>query len=207
MRAKGRIASWDDDKGFGFILPLAGGDRIFVHIKAFANRSRRPKIGDVVTYAIASDSRGRLRAEAATVAGVRQPPAPKRSAGRFPQLLAVAFLLMVCAATLLSAVPPQMFFGFLVLSVVTFAAYWLDKQAARRRTWRTRESTLHLLALLGGWPGALIARGLFRHKTTKQPFRSVLWTTVVLNCALSGWLVTPEGEAAWRSALSALCAP
>ncbi|HBH72150.1 MAG TPA: hypothetical protein DDY43_01605 [Synechococcales bacterium UBA10510] len=41
---------------------------------------------------------------------------------------------------------------------------------------------LHLLALLGGWPGGLIARHKLRHKTIKQPFRFIFWCTVVLNC-------------------------
>ncbi|MES9852422.1 MAG: cold shock domain-containing protein [Candidatus Thiodiazotropha sp. L084R] len=42
MKKKGKISSWNDDKGFGFIVPLDGGNRTFVHIKAFANRARRP---------------------------------------------------------------------------------------------------------------------------------------------------------------------
>lgn len=73
--------------------------------------------------------------------------------------------------------------AYAVLSVVAFAAYALDKSAARRGSWRTAESTLHTLGLVGGWPGALVARHAFRHKTTKQPFRSVFWLTVAINCA------------------------
>ncbi|GAA1507240.1 DUF1294 domain-containing protein [Agromyces terreus] len=68
------------------------------------------------------------------------------------------------------------------LSVVAFAAYGLDKAAAGRAgRRRTPESTLHLLGLLGGWPGALVAQQLFRHKTRKRSFRRVFWFTVVLN--------------------------
>lgn len=44
------------------------------------------------------------------------------------------------------------------------------------------ESKLHLVALLGGWPGGFIARHKLRHKTIKQPFRFIFWCTVVLNC-------------------------
>lgn len=90
-------------------------------------------------------------------------------------------------------IPRQFLLGYLALSVVTFAAYGLDKRAARKGNWRISESTLHLLALLGGWPGALVAQGVFRHKTSKQPFRTVFWITVFLNCAAFAWSVAPRG--------------
>ena len=70
---------------------------------------------------------------------------------------------------------------YLLLSLITFVAYWLDKSAAKKGTRRTPENTLHLLALMGGWPGALLARQTFRHKTLKVLFRYVLWLTVFLN--------------------------
>lgn len=72
----------------------------------------------------------------------------------------------------------------LLASVVTFAVYASDKSAARRGSWRVPESTLHMLAVLGGWPGALAAQQALRHKTRKQPFRTVFWLTVVVNCAV-----------------------
>jgi uncharacterized membrane protein YsdA (DUF1294 family) len=78
---------------------------------------------------------------------------------------------------------------YVLMSAVTFAAYGLDKRAARRGARRTPEATLHLLSLLGGWPGALAAQNVFRHKTVKQPFRTVFWCTVVLNCLALGLLV------------------
>ncbi|GAA3529440.1 DUF1294 domain-containing protein [Nocardioides daeguensis] len=73
--------------------------------------------------------------------------------------------------------------AYAVLSVVALVLYGADKRAAQRGAWRTRESTLHLVALLGGWPGALAGRRLFRHKTRKQPFVTVLWLTVGTNVA------------------------
>jgi uncharacterized membrane protein YsdA (DUF1294 family) len=71
---------------------------------------------------------------------------------------------------------------YLLASLAAFGLYGLDKWAARTDRWRTAESTLHLLALLGGWPGALIAQQAFRHKTRKASFRVVFWATVALNC-------------------------
>jgi uncharacterized membrane protein YsdA (DUF1294 family) len=45
------------------------------------------------------------------------------------------------------------------------------------------------IALVGGWPGALVARRVFRHKTTKQPFCTILWVTVIANCVALAWFV------------------
>lgn len=75
------------------------------------------------------------------------------------------------------------------MSGVTFLAYGLDKSAARSGRPRTRESTLHAMALFGGWPGALAARIVLRHKTRKQPFRTIFWLTVVANIAVLAFLV------------------
>jgi len=83
-----------------------------------------------------------------------------------------------------------------VMSAVTFAVYGLDKVAARAGRWRTPEATLHLLALLGGWPGAFVAQRVFRHKTRKQPFVAIFWGTVVANCVALYWLL--GAVAAWR---------
>ena len=73
---------------------------------------------------------------------------------------------------------------YAVMSVVAFLAYWRDKAAAARGRRRTPEGTLLAIAVLGGWPGALLARHLFRHKTRKQPFRTYFWIAVAVNCAV-----------------------
>lgn len=79
---------------------------------------------------------------------------------------------------------PQLLAGlYLLLSVVSFVVYALDKLAAVRGWRRIPEATLHLIALAGGWPGALAAQALFRHKTRKQPFRTIFWGTVAVNVA------------------------
>jgi len=60
---------------------------------------------------------------------------------------------------------------------------------------------LHIFALAGGWPGALVAQKLFHHKTKKLSFRIVFWITVALNCGFLGWLFTPAGTEMLRHAL------
>jgi len=79
---------------------------------------------------------------------------------------------------------------YAALSGVLFALYGWDKRASQRGEWRIPEWTLHLLALAGGWPGAIVAQQVFRHKTRKQPFRTVFWVTVALNCAGLAWVLS-----------------
>jgi uncharacterized membrane protein YsdA (DUF1294 family) len=62
-------------------------------------------------------------------------------------------------------------------------AYAIDKSAAVSGRWRTPEQTLHLFSLAGGWPGALLAQQVLRHKTSKESFIAAFWLTVLLNAA------------------------
>lgn len=89
--------------------------------------------------------------------------------------------------------------AYVLISLLTLIVYAVDKSAARQGRRRVRERTLHLLALAGGWPGALIAQRLLRHKSRKRPFRAVFWLTVVLNCAVCMWLLTPYGGVIQRA--------
>jgi uncharacterized membrane protein YsdA (DUF1294 family) len=65
------------------------------------------------------------------------------------------------------------------LSVISFGMYGWDKRQAKVNGWRVPEKNLHLLSLLGGWPGALMGQKVFRHKTQKQSFRVAFWFTVL----------------------------
>ncbi|MEA5441595.1 DUF1294 domain-containing protein [Cyanobium gracile] len=90
-------------------------------------------------------------------------------------------------------VRPELLAVYIGLSVMTFLSYAFDKSAAIHGRWRTPEKTLHLLGLAGGWPGALLAQQLLRHKCSKPSFIASFWITVVVNVAAfviwhSGWL-------------------
>lgn len=87
----------------------------------------------------------------------------------------------------LGRVPLPVAVGYSAMSAVAFLLYRRDKRAARAGDRRTRERTLHLASLLGGWPGSLVAQGRFRHKTRKVTFQLVFWATVALNCAALAW--------------------
>jgi len=80
-------------------------------------------------------------------------------------------------------------FGSLALvNAAAFMTFWYDKRQARAGGWRISESTLLGLALIGGTPGALLARRLFRHKTRKEPFSTWLLLIAMLQAgALTGW--------------------
>ncbi len=69
------------------------------------------------------------------------------------------------------------------MSVVTFAVYAWDKRRARRGGRRVPEQTLHMLAMLGGWPGAHVGRVVLRHKTRKRRFTVVLWLITLTHLA------------------------
>ena len=192
MRQQGIINSWNDTKGFGFIAPENGGKPVFIHITALRNRQRRPAPGQPVSYTLATDPQNRLCAANVELTGTWALPAITASP---PVLAAVGFLGIVVIAVLSHRIPLLVLLLYLAVSLLTFIIYALDKSAARKDTWRTQESTLHLLALLGGWPGALIAQQKLRHKSSKPSFRLICWLTILLNCAAFAWLFTPSGTA------------
>jgi len=189
VRLAGRITDWNDDKGFGFVMPNGGGDRAFVHVNEFQRGSRRPVAGDLISYLPGRDAKGRLQARQIRHAGQRI-EAP-RTPSRVPRaMIGVAALATIAAAAVLGAIPVLMAAAWFAASGLAWLMYCFDKGAARRDARRTPENSLHLVGLCGGWPGALIAQQQFRHKTVKQPFQAVFWTTVALNLAAAWWLVS-----------------
>ena len=95
--------------------------------------------------------------------------------------------MLLAAGWALSKIPGAVLGMYAAMSVVSFALYRADKSAARDGRWRTPESTLHLVDLLGGWPGGLVAQDVFRHKSRKGSFQATFWFTVVLNVVAVGW--------------------
>ena len=79
--------------------------------------------------------------------------------------------------------------AYLVMSLVAYVAYAMDKSAAKRGAWRTPESTLHTLELLCGWPGAWLAQRQLRHKSVKTSFRIEFFMMVVLNLVALAYVI------------------
>ena len=198
MRHQGKITQWNDDKGYGFVEPHGGGDRAFVHIKAFERPGRRPQDGDVVTYTAMQESGGRFRANAVrfsrATTNAKAPRRQRARSGKAGAALAASFCAFVAGAALFGALPVQVAGFYAFACVVAFVAYAIDKSAAQNNRWRTQESTLHLLGLVGGWPGAYLAQRLLRHKSIKAEFQSVFWVTAALNTAATLYLLTETGQ-------------
>lgn len=195
MRFEGNLTSWNDERGFGRIESSQGGEPIFVHISVWPRSPNRPQIGQSVTFEVEVGPKGK-RAKNVQLVPLRRPPIQSERAARAQWGTATlfafpAFLVLYTVVDVFWKLPFWAAGLYLVLSVLTFLVYALDKASARRRWWRVSEKTLHLLALGGGWPGALLAQQFLRHKSTKLPFRQVFWGTVILNSGALVLLASP----------------
>ncbi len=201
MEQLGKVSEWNDDRGFGFIAPLDGKPaRVFFHVRDYRLDGRRPEVGELVKFSAQRQPDGKWRAQAVrrTTPAARAAKTASRSAAspHRPSALPGVVALMAYALLLGWAIhdgrlPFAVAYVPLGLSAMTFVAYALDKRAAQAGHWRTPESSLHLLELAGGWPGAWIAQRLLRHKSRKPAYRVAFRAMVVLHCiALAAWLWT-----------------
>ncbi|PLP96292.1 DUF1294 domain-containing protein [Cupriavidus pauculus] len=187
MKKAGRIKSWHADKGYGFIDIHADLKDVFFHASALRTRVVQPKVGDRVSFELANGKDGRMQALNVSIAGV---PESGTGAGAnwLPAFVGVVALAAIVLGTLGGYFPRLVGIVSVMASVIAFLAYADDKARANRKVWRIPEAHLHFVALCGGWPGALAAQHLLRHKNRKQAFQAVFWATVVLNIgALALW--------------------
>ena len=202
MRYQGKIIKWNDDKGFGFVVPKAGSQSVFIHARAFSNRQRRPGVDAVITYELGSDAQGRCCAVDARYADERQATVELRLSV-VPLLLTISFSALLTLLVGAGRLPLAVAVVYLVASLATFMAYALDKSAAQSGQWRTPERTLLWMGLIGGWLGAVVAQQLLGHKSTKREFQAFFWLTVIVNGGGLAWLLSPYG-ADTRSLLAAI---
>lgn len=183
---KGQVIEWNDSKGYGFISSVGGELKVFFHISSVTNPGYRPKLQDSVTFEVTQDNKGRLNAENVTVQGVNGFP--------FAVLFGFSFLVAATASVIVFNGEKILIPLYILLSIFTYFMFAWDKQAALSGDWRTSEKTLHMLSLLGGWPGALLAQFQLRHKSRKQPFKFILWVAILLNVCGFLWLFTEQGR-------------
>lgn len=195
MRYQGRLHNWNDDKGFGFVTPNGGGDKAFVHIKAFEKLPRRPVEGDLITYSIAHDAQGRLQANVIRFAGQPAKEDSMAAPGKFGPIFAALFCIALVAGVFVQKIPPLVAIAYAAMSVVALFAYGQDKKAAESGEWRTSEGALHALGLFCGWPGSQLAQRVFRHKWRKREFQVTYWGTVVINIVALLALMSDRGRA------------
>ena len=193
---KGQIVKWDDSKGYGFISALDCEHRVFFHVSSVENINRRPKLNDNVTFDLGKDNQGRINATNVYIEGVYGVPVTVLFSSIFLVVLSASIFVFDGEMFLLPL--------YLVTSLFTYLMFAWDKQAALNGNWRTSENTLHFLSLIGGWPGALWAQYLLRHKSKKQPFKSILWITIVFNICVLISLFTTSGREFIQASLASL---
>jgi uncharacterized membrane protein YsdA (DUF1294 family)/cold shock CspA family protein len=182
-RFAGVVTTWNDDRGFGFLKPDGGGPDVFVHFTAVPRGAVRPYQGQHLTYEVELDDKGKTRAihAEAVIAAERAEPTTRPTSVVVGAGSILAFAAVYLVADLRWHVPWTIAFIYLGLSILTFAMYAGDKRAAQGNHWRTPENTLLLVGLIGGWPGAVVAQQLLRHKTKKLSFRTRFWASVIVN--------------------------
>jgi len=170
---RGKIVDWDPAKGRGLVD--TGDKRLVLYAHDLVDRSKAPAIGDEIIFQSDEDQRG-----GAAVRNARFVTHGGRITGG--HLLFLTVLLVAPVLALFRITAPGMAAiaagSALLLSLVTCLVYASDKRRARAGTTRIKESTLHLCALLGGWPGAFLAQRWLRHKTAKVGFQLVFWLIV-----------------------------
>jgi uncharacterized membrane protein YsdA (DUF1294 family)/cold shock CspA family protein len=203
IRTTGVVKTWVDGRGYGFATPVQGGADVFVHVNMLTPDSARPRVGDTLRFEIELSPEGKRRARNVesdrkiepivhrTGRLTPRPPGPPPRSGWLGYLAIAGFVGIYVLVDLLRPFPlwvPALYLG---ASIVCFVAYAVDKAASRRGGWRVPEASLLALGVIGGWPGAIVAQQVFRHKTIKSRFRVAFWLTVLLNLAyflMLAWL-------------------
>lgn len=193
---KGKLTTWKDDKGFGFIRSSDGSQDVFLHITALKQTNHRPQVGDVICYQLTVDKDGRIHACNAFIEGVVSKPMPitsykaikketfkpKAKSSLILEVLLLSLLpglgAMHFALTTFNPIPLIL---YPVMSFITFTLYADDKSRAKQGRWRVSEKTLHLCEFMGGWLGAFIAQRRLRHKSSKVSYQIVFWVIVAIH--------------------------
>ena len=215
MKKQGTVVRWDDQRGFGFIRCNATSQDIFFHVRDCEGGTQPPLNATVDFEEIHVGGKGpRAMAvrpvwqhaplPAARTTAQRAPISPKaprttkrrvlaRDAPASPLVgslgLSLVWVALLVWGVLQHRLPAIALVAAFGINATTFFAYWVDKNAAHNGQWRTKEDTLHLFGLAGGWPAARLAQRVLRHKTIKPSFHTTYWATVWVHLGvLCGYL-------------------
>ncbi|MGB5065665.1 MAG: cold shock and DUF1294 domain-containing protein [Candidatus Competibacter sp.] len=196
MGINGTITDWNDKKGFGFITPDDSSEKIFLHINALAAGQCRPQLSDSVSYEVGSDDQRRPCAINVRYRNYRF----RSSFFNLSFLGPITFFAILFWMAIKDIIPLWILIVYVSASFLTLLEYAFDKHKARQRKWRTSEAMLHALELLGGWPGALIAQRIFRHKNRKIAFQISFWMIVLIHLSFWVWFLVQRPD--WLLKLS-----
>lgn len=101
---QGKLTTWKDEKGFGFIKPEDGSKEVFLHISALKGANRRPKVGDTILYDRITQPDGKICATRASIQGVpvRSLPTQKKPKQRnlLSTVMGIAIFAIVALITM-----------------------------------------------------------------------------------------------------------
>ena len=78
----------------------------------------------------------------------------------------------------------------LAVNIVTFLLYGIDKYKAKKGKWRISETTLLLLAVIGGSIGAWVGMRIWHHKTMHKKFKYGIPVIIIMQIAVVTYLHT-----------------
>ncbi len=193
VRKKGILTTWNNDKGYGFITPIGETKEIFIHISEYQGH---PLLNDQLSFTLSKDKSGRDCAiNAIKFHKAKLTPTKKdtNTVGILSIFSITIFYLILFYFTKESSIQIYIIPYYIMISIFTFFIYSKDKDYAEAGSWRISEKTLHLLSILGGWSGALIAQDKLQHKSSKFSFKIVFFLTILLNLFLlfnlNNWLL------------------
>lgn len=198
QKLSGKITRWQDEKGFGFIQSEQSNKELFFHISDYRAKDR-PTLQENVVFELGMDKKGQPCAKNVQQASFVQKRQQQQQAVRkvkqvnemainFTLILGVVFLLVLAGLFFVKVLPIWVLGWYVAMTIATFAMYAHDKNSAQTNSWRVQESSLHKLALLGGWVGAGVAHKTLRHKSQKPEFRQLYYLTILGNLVLLGVL-------------------
>ncbi len=182
----GKVVRWRDEERAGYIKVKSIKARVFFPQSAFVFRDKRPAKHQQVSFVL-----GRRRGEWVATRVIPQgyelgwadrestPSGTVLGGGFSETLLGSAFILLYLAAVSFISLPLAS--AYLLASCLLLILYRTDKRSAQNGRTRVPDFVLHLLAVLGGWPGGLLAQMRYQHHTANIGFVRAFWFSVALN--------------------------
>ena len=181
IRKKGILTKWNNSKGYGFITPVGETKEIFIHISEYQGQ---PLLNDKLSFTLSKDNNNRdcainaIKFNKAKLTSIQK---DTNTISFLSIFSIITFYLILFYFTKEDSIQTYIILYYIGISIFTFFIYSKDKDYAQNGSWRISENTLHILSILGGWSGALIAQNKLQHKSSKFSFKIVFFITILLN--------------------------